>query len=167
MLLTDTLDEYRTLLDRREEDPRAPEPVLRPPGFGVVQANEIHDRLEKAGGALIALDLQIDTSTATGRLLMNLIATVAQWERDTIGERTRSALRAKRARGEQVGRKRVISDVVRGRVHELRAQGFSYREIGEHLLAEGHRPPSGLHRWQISTIQRLLQQEVAQPRVPS
>jgi DNA invertase Pin-like site-specific DNA recombinase len=133
----------------------------------VVQANEIHDRLEKAGGALIALDLQIDTSTATGRLLMNLIATVAQWERDTIGERTRSALRAKRARGEQVGRKRVISDVVRGRVHELRAQGFSYREIGEHLLAEGHRPPSGLHRWQISTIQRLLQQEVAQPRVPS
>ena len=129
----------------------------------MVQANEIHDRLEKAGAALIALDLQIDTSTATGRLLMSLIATVAQWERDTIGERTRSALRAKRERGEPIGRKRVISDTVRARVHELRAQGLSYREIGEHLIAEGHHPPSGLNRWQISTIQRLLQQELGVP----
>ncbi len=43
MLLTDTLDEYRTLLDRREEDPRAPEPVLRPPGFGVVLISQGHE----------------------------------------------------------------------------------------------------------------------------
>lgn len=127
----------------------------------VVQANEINERLEKCGATLIALDLQVDTSTPTGRMLMNLLATVAQWERDTIGERTRSALRARRARGEPIGRRRVISDVVRARAQQLRAEGLSYREIGERLIAEGHYPPSGLHRWQISTIQRLLQQDVA------
>ena len=128
----------------------------------VVQANDIHDRLAKAGATLIALDLNVDTSTASGRMMMNILATVAQWERDTIGERTRSALRAKRARGEPVGRKRVISDVVRARAQELRREGCTYKQINEALISEGHLPPSGVHRWQISTLQRLLQQDVAQ-----
>lgn len=126
----------------------------------VVQAHEINERLARCGAALIALDLQIDTTTATGRMMMSILATVAQWERDTIGERTRSALRAKRERGEHVGRKRVIKDVVRVRAQELRAEGVSYRMIGETLIAEGHHPPSGLNRWQISTIQSLLKQPV-------
>ena len=129
----------------------------------VVQANEIHDRLDKTGAALIALDLNVDTSTAVGRMMMNVLATVAQWERDTIGERTRSALRAKRERGEPVGRRRVISDEVRARAQELRSYGCTYKQIGETLTSEGHYPPSGLHRWQVSTLQRLI----SQPVVPS
>lgn len=129
----------------------------------VVQANEIHDRLAKCDAALIALDLNVDTSTAVGRMMMNVLATVAQWERDTIGERTRSALRAKRERGEPVGRRRVISDTVRARAQELRSYGCTYKQIGETLTSEGHYPPSGLHRWQVSTLQRLI----SQPVVPS
>ena len=129
----------------------------------VVQANEIHDRLDKAGAALIALDLNVDTSTAVGRMMMNVLATVAQWERDTIGERTRSALRAKVARGEPVGRKRVIPDEVRLLAQDLRRQGLTYSEINTALLEAGHVPPNGVRRWQLSTIQRLLSQPVREP----
>lgn len=46
---------------------------------------------------------QIDTRTAAGRLLLNLLTSVAQWERETIGERTKAALKQKRARGEKTG----------------------------------------------------------------
>lgn len=126
----------------------------------VVQANEIYERLQTAGAALIALDLQVDTSTAAGRMMMNILATVAQWERDTIGERTRSALRAKKERGEQVGRKRVISDEVRLLAQSLRADGLTYGQINQALLDAGHIPPNGIKRWQLSTIQRLLSQPV-------
>ena len=133
----------------------------------VVQANEIHDRLDKTGAALIALDLNVDTSTAVGRMMMNVLATVAQWERDTIGERTRSALRAKAARGEPVGRKRVIPDEVRALAQELRREGCTYSQINERLLEAGHLPPNGVRRWQLSTIQRLLSQPVRETVPPT
>ena len=44
---------------------------------------------------------QIDTSTASGRMMINILMSVAQWERETIGERTKDALAAKRKRGEE------------------------------------------------------------------
>lgn len=53
--------------------------------------------------SLLVVQEQIDTSTASGRMMLNLLTTVAQWERETIGERTCDALKAKRARGEKTG----------------------------------------------------------------
>jgi DNA invertase Pin-like site-specific DNA recombinase len=52
---------------------------------------------------LLSVDEQLDTSTATGRLVMGIIMQVSQWERSVIAERTKAALRAKKARGECVG----------------------------------------------------------------
>jgi site-specific DNA recombinase len=46
---------------------------------------------------------QVDTRTASGRLVLNLLVSVAQWEREAIGERTSAALVAKRRRGEKTG----------------------------------------------------------------
>jgi DNA invertase Pin-like site-specific DNA recombinase len=50
---------------------------------------------------LLSVGEQIDTRTAAGRLVLNVLGSVAQWERETIGERTREALAHKRAIGER------------------------------------------------------------------
>src|SRR5262249_44260183 len=48
---------------------------------------------------LIALDLGVDTSTPSGEMLANVLASFAQFERRLIGQRTAEALGAKRAAG--------------------------------------------------------------------
>jgi DNA invertase Pin-like site-specific DNA recombinase len=42
---------------------------------------------ESAGGQLLSVSDSIDTRTATGRMVLNMLLTVAQWEREAIGER--------------------------------------------------------------------------------
>lgn len=53
--------------------------------------------------ALLSVSEQIDTRTAGGRLVLNVLASVAQWEREAIGERTSTALQHKKSKGERVG----------------------------------------------------------------
>ena len=45
----------------------------------------------------------MDTSSAGGRLVLNVMTAVSQWEREAIGERTRDAMNHKRNNGERVG----------------------------------------------------------------
>ncbi len=54
-------------------------------------------------------DGAIDTSTASGELVFNIFAALAQFERELIRERTRSGLTAARARGRKGGRKPIDS----------------------------------------------------------
>lgn len=53
--------------------------------------------------ALMSVGDQIDTRNAAGRLVLNVLMAVAQWEREAIAERTKDAFTAKRARGERWG----------------------------------------------------------------
>jgi DNA invertase Pin-like site-specific DNA recombinase len=46
----------------------------------------------KGQAALLSVSEQIDGRSAGGRMVLNLLATVSQWEREVIGERTRAAL---------------------------------------------------------------------------
>jgi DNA invertase Pin-like site-specific DNA recombinase len=64
----------------------------------------------EAGATLVALDLGVDTSTPGGRLVANVFASVAEWERDTIAARTRDGLAALRAQGKPIGRPAVADD---------------------------------------------------------
>lgn len=52
---------------------------------------------------LVSVGEQIDTTTAAGRLVLNVLTSVAQWEREAIGERTKAALKSKRERGHRAG----------------------------------------------------------------
>lgn len=54
-------------------------------------------------------DGAIDTSTASGELIFNIFASLAQFERELIRERTNAGLKAARARGRLGGRKPVLS----------------------------------------------------------
>jgi site-specific DNA recombinase len=58
---------------------------------------------EKPGKTLLSVADQIDTRTATGRMVLNMMMTIYQWERETIAERTRDALRYKKSVGQKTG----------------------------------------------------------------
>src|SRR5215471_10885691 len=61
------------------------------------------ERFERRGVALISVAESLDTSSAAGRLVLNIMTAVSQWEREAIGERTRDARSHKRTNGERVG----------------------------------------------------------------
>src|SRR4051812_1554922 len=65
--------------------------------------DELLTTLRKYGVALISVSESLDTSTAAGRMVVNMLGVVGQWEREAIAERTRDALHAKRQRGERSG----------------------------------------------------------------
>ena len=82
--------------------------------------------------SIITLDQgTIDMSSANSRLQISIIAMVAEWEREIIGERTKEALRAKKARGEVLGR--LPADFSVHRAALLRIEGKSWKAIAEDL----------------------------------
>ena len=104
------------------------------------------------GAALLSVGEQIDTRTSAGRLVLNVLASVAQWEREAIGERTSAALQHKKANGERVGAVdfgyRLAADGVRleadageqatiARARTLAAGGLSLRKVAAALEGEG------------------------------
>jgi DNA invertase Pin-like site-specific DNA recombinase len=62
------------------------------------------DMLKSRGIEFISLTEAIDTKTAAGKLLFNVLASLAEFERDLIIERTHAGLAAARARGRKGGR---------------------------------------------------------------
>ena len=65
--------------------------------------------LQKRGVGLKVLTGDVDTTTATGRLVFGIFATLAEFERDLIHARTMAGLAAARARGRAGGRPRVMT----------------------------------------------------------
>jgi DNA invertase Pin-like site-specific DNA recombinase len=83
--------------------------------------------LDAFGIAFISLRDNLDLSTPSGRLMMQLLGAMAEFERALIQERVRAGLRNARAKGRRLGRPRVIVDA--SRIGVLRAQGHSWSEI--------------------------------------
>lgn len=102
--------------------------------------------------ALLSVGEQIDTRSAAGRLVLNVLASVSQWEREAIGERTAAAMAHKAACGEYTGGVPPYGFAVdpEGRLVEvaaeqavirearnLRAAGLSLRAVAAELEAVG------------------------------
>ncbi|MBC6992219.1 recombinase family protein [Hymenobacter sp. BT491] len=64
---------------------------------------------QERGIHFVSLQDHLDTTTAQGRLMFNLFASLAEFERDLIRERTHAGLTAARARGRQGGRPKGLS----------------------------------------------------------
>jgi DNA invertase Pin-like site-specific DNA recombinase len=60
-------------------------------------------QLEQKKVGLVSLSDSINTTTPQGRLVLNLFASLAQFERDLIRERTKAGLESARARGRKGG----------------------------------------------------------------
>lgn len=108
--------------------------------------------------ALLSVSEQVDTRTAAGRLVLNILATVGQWEREAIGERTSAAMQHKKAAGEYTGgvapygyriaeegalvkvesEQKVIESARR-----MREAGYSLRLIANTLAEAGYRSRTG------------------------
>jgi site-specific DNA recombinase len=69
----------------------------------VADLAELLKRFERRGVSLVSVADSLDTRSAAGRLVLNIMVSVSQWEREAIGERTRDAMHHKRANGERVG----------------------------------------------------------------
>lgn len=129
----------------------------------------LHHYFEK-GYSLFVVQEQVDTRTASGRLMLNLLTSVAQWERETIGERTRDALAAKRKKGEKTGGDvpfgynaakdgKLIENkqeqAVIEQVKLLRQKGFGYKKIASALNDLGYRTKQG-KLWSHVTAGRIV-----------
>lgn len=104
--------------------------------------------------SLLSVGDQIDTRTAGGRLVLNILASVSQWEREAIGERTRVALAQKKAQGARLGAPALKGEAV-VRIHQLRDQGLTLRAIVAALDAEGVRTLRG-GKWAPETVRKVL-----------
>jgi DNA invertase Pin-like site-specific DNA recombinase len=118
------------------------------------------ERATRRGWRLVLLDLG-DTSTATGELTANMIASAAQYERRLIGQRTREGLAAKRAAGVRLGRPSVLPREVVERVVTERRDGRSMRVIAEGLTAAGVPTARGGAEWRVSSVQAVLNSQDA------
>ncbi len=69
----------------------------------------ILERIEAAGGKFRSLTESIDTSGPAGRMMMHMLGSFAEFEREMIRERTRAGLREARIHGRVPGRKPKIT----------------------------------------------------------
>ena len=109
---------------------------------------ELLERFQRRGVALVSVAESLDTGSASGRLVINIMVSVSQWEREAIGERTRDAMQHKRSNGQRVGNVaygyRSSADgkyvepepseqAALAEIRSLRTQGRSLREIAATL----------------------------------
>ena len=126
---------------------------------------------ERGGKQLFSVNDSIDTRTAAGRLVLNVLITVAQWERETIGERTKEALRHKINNGQRVGKVRFGFDLAPDGItlvvnpaeqqtlafmRNLRAAGRTLRQIAAELTARQIPTKERKPRWTHTAVAYIL-----------
>jgi DNA invertase Pin-like site-specific DNA recombinase len=87
--------------------------------------------LDAYGVAFISFRDNLDLTTPSGRLMMQLLGAMAEFERALIQERVKAGLRNAKAKGVRLGRPRVF--VSESRVATLRSAGASWRAIATEL----------------------------------
>ena len=91
------------------------------------------DEADATGVRVIVIDQGIDTSTPAGRLQRNMLAALAEFERELILERTRAGIARARALGKKFGAPRRIPESVAREVLSRREQGESLRMISQRM----------------------------------
>jgi site-specific DNA recombinase len=124
---------------------------------------------ERAGKQLFSVNDSIDTRSASGRMVLNILLSVAQWEREAIAERTRDALQHKRRNGQRynhcvygydIDGKLLIANQqeqgVIGLMRELRASGLTFRQIAAELNLRRIPTKRSNKPWSYATIHRII-----------
>ena len=93
---------------------------------------DIIAKLKAKGAALRILDLAIDTSTATGELLLTMVGAIAQFERGIMLERQREGIAKAKADGKYRGRA-PTAQAKASEVHRLAAEGVRPDDIAKRL----------------------------------
>jgi putative DNA-invertase from lambdoid prophage Rac len=123
----------------------------------LVHFGRLADLFVQSGVALICTTQGIDTSNSNpcGKFQQNILAAVAEFERDLIRERTRAGLAAARARGMTIGRVSPKMPNREGRAEIVQAWresgGRDYRKLGEMLGGV-----SGATAWRVAKQVRAV-----------
>jgi DNA invertase Pin-like site-specific DNA recombinase len=110
----------------------------------------------KEGWQVVVLDLAVDTSTPSGELMANVLASFAAYERRLIGQRTSAALQQKKAGGARLGRPRTMNPQVTSRIVAERAAGRSLPAIARSLNEDGVPTARGGRSWLPGTVSAVL-----------
>jgi len=131
---------------------------------------ELLERLQRRGVALVSVAESLDTASAAGRLVLNIMTAVSQWEREAIGERTRDALHHKWSNGERVGTVpygwRLAADGLHleadpgeagtlSHIRGLKAAGLTTRQIAGELNGQGFTTRRGT-AWRFQYVAEAL-----------
>ena len=114
----------------------------------------------REGWGVIMLDLGVDTTTPAGKLVANVVAAVAEWERDMIALRTREGLAAARAKGVRLGRPSRVSPGTAESVLRMRAEGLTYRAIADRLNAAGVPTVAGGVKWHPNSVRSVAERQI-------
>lgn len=120
-------------------------------------------------GELFSVADSINTSIAAGRMVANIIVTIAQWERETIVERTQDVMSLKRKKGERLGEiplgfdlgpdgKTLVANpselAAIGIIQSLDKAGYSLRGIAAELDKLKIPTKRGGDKWAFSTVRK-------------
>jgi len=153
----------------------------------VVDLGNLLTMLDKKGASLVsASETWMDTGSAAGRMIINIMTTIAQWEREAISERTAAVLQYKKAHGLAyghpqygsrlagkgiegkvfAGRKLVVDpqeQAIITRAKSMRKKGATLQAIADKLNTEkvrtkGRRRAGQVERgkWYASTVRNIL-----------
>jgi DNA invertase Pin-like site-specific DNA recombinase len=112
-------------------------------------------RAQRRKWSLTALDLGVDTSTPAGDLMAHVLASVAQYERKVIGQRTREGMAQRRAEGVHVGSPPSLPIETVERIVAEHAGGRSLTDIARGLAAD-RVPTARGGLWHAATIRAVL-----------
>jgi DNA invertase Pin-like site-specific DNA recombinase len=118
-------------------------------------AGILHRAKEDRWG-LVVIDGGVDTSIPSGKLVANVIMSLAEWERDVISARTKDALAERRIRGGKLGRPSAVPADVLARIRREHAAGTSLRGIAAALNADGVPTAQRGKVWYASTVRSVL-----------
>ena len=123
----------------------------------IVELGALLSWFRDAGAALIALDLDIDTSTPEGDRVAATLIALSRYEHERIARRTRIGLAEVRARGNVNGRPSVSDrpDLME-RIAAMRAAKMTLQAIADQLNAENVPTLRGGAKWRPSSIQAAL-----------
>jgi DNA invertase Pin-like site-specific DNA recombinase len=103
--------------------------------------------------SVVAIDLGVDTSTPTGKLVANVMMSVAEWEREIIGARTSAAMQAAKRQGKRFGFPSALPDATGTRLMELR-RTHTLAATAEALNAEALTTATG-DAWSVNTVAKV------------
>jgi DNA invertase Pin-like site-specific DNA recombinase/peptidoglycan hydrolase-like protein with peptidoglycan-binding domain len=109
--------------------------------------------LNRAGAFMIALDYELDTSTAAGELTAGALMEIGDWQRGLLADRTRAGLTA--IRTQAAANRTSVRDnpQLSARIRTMRAQGMSLQAISDTLNREGVPTLRGGTHWRPSSVQ--------------
>ena len=107
-------------------------------GRNVKHLLTLFDELAHVNVSVISLRENLDFSSPVGKMILTVLISVAQLERDTISERIRCALAAKKIKAKRDGvfwrcGRPPLAEGMKNKVMDLRSQGLSVRQIAKRL----------------------------------